>query len=59
MHRPRAIADIANGQAPFLGASAETHGQPDQIERIARGEADATCADCVTYAHFFADFAHT
>jgi len=44
----RAIADIANGQAPFHGASAEIQGQPDNIERIARGEADTTCVDCVT-----------
>ncbi len=33
-------------------AIAETHSQPGNIERIARGEADATCVDCVTYAFF-------
>jgi len=47
----RAIADIAGG-APFFGRVAETHSQPGNIERIARGEADATCVDCVTYAFF-------
>jgi ABC-type phosphate/phosphonate transport system substrate-binding protein len=47
----RAIADIAGG-APFFGSIAETHSQPGNIERIARGEADATCVDCVTYAFF-------
>ena len=47
----RAIADIAHGK-PFFGAIAETHSQPGNIERIARGEADATCVDCVTYAFF-------
>jgi ABC-type phosphate/phosphonate transport system substrate-binding protein len=53
MNLPRlAIAEIANGQAPFFGTVAETHSQPGNIERIARGEADATCVDCVTYAFF-------
>ena len=47
----RAIADIAQG-APFFGAVAEAHSQPGNIERVARGEADATCVDCVTYAFF-------
>jgi ABC-type phosphate/phosphonate transport system substrate-binding protein len=47
----RAIADIAGG-APFFGSIAETHSQPGNIERVARGEADATCVDCVTYAFF-------
>jgi ABC-type phosphate/phosphonate transport system substrate-binding protein len=47
----RAIADIAR-DAPFFGSIAETHSQPGNIERIARGEADATCVDCVTYAFF-------
>jgi ABC-type phosphate/phosphonate transport system substrate-binding protein len=47
----RAIADIAGG-APFFGSIEETHSQPGNIERIARGEADATCVDCVTYAFF-------
>lgn len=47
----RSIADIANGK-PFFGSIAETHSQPGNIERVARGEADATCVDCVTYAFF-------
>jgi ABC-type phosphate/phosphonate transport system substrate-binding protein len=48
----RAIADIADGRAAFFGSVVETHSQPGNIERIARGEADATCVDCVTYAFF-------
>jgi len=47
----RAIAEIAHGR-PFFGSIVETHGQPGNIERVARGEADATCVDCVTYAFF-------
>jgi ABC-type phosphate/phosphonate transport system substrate-binding protein len=47
----RALADLAGGK-PFFGSIAETHSQPGNIERIARGEADATCVDCVTYAFF-------
>jgi ABC-type phosphate/phosphonate transport system substrate-binding protein len=47
----RAIAEIARGR-PFFGSITETHSQPENIERIARGEADATCVDCVTYAFF-------
>lgn len=47
----RALADIARG-APFFSSITETHSQPSNIERIARGEADATCVDCVTYAFF-------
>src|SRR5215831_14547014 len=47
----RAIAEIARGR-PFFGSIAETHSQPANIERVARGEADATCIDCVTYAFF-------
>jgi ABC-type phosphate/phosphonate transport system substrate-binding protein len=47
----RSLADIAGGK-PFLGTVAETHSQPGNIERVARGEADATCVDCVTYAFF-------
>jgi ABC-type phosphate/phosphonate transport system substrate-binding protein len=53
MNLPRlAIAEISNGQTPFFGSVTETHSQPGNIERIARGEADATCVDCVTYAFF-------
>jgi ABC-type phosphate/phosphonate transport system substrate-binding protein len=47
----RSLADIAGG-GPFFGSLAETHSQPGNIERVARGEADATCVDCVTYAFF-------
>ena len=47
----RSIADIAGGK-PFFGSITETHSQPGNIERVARGEADATCVDCVTYAFF-------
>jgi ABC-type phosphate/phosphonate transport system substrate-binding protein len=45
----RSIADIAGGK-PFFVSVAETHSQPANVERVARGEADATCVDCVTYA---------
>jgi ABC-type phosphate/phosphonate transport system substrate-binding protein len=45
----RAIADIA-GAKPFFGSIAETHSHPGNIERVARGEIDATCVDNVTYA---------
>lgn len=47
----RAIAELANGK-PFFGSIAETHSQPGNLERIARGEAEATCVDCVTFAFF-------
>jgi ABC-type phosphate/phosphonate transport system substrate-binding protein len=47
----RVIADLAGGR-PFFGSIAETHSQPGNLERVARGEADATCVDCVTYAFF-------
>jgi ABC-type phosphate/phosphonate transport system substrate-binding protein len=47
----RAIADLAGG-TPFFAEITETHSQPANIERVARGEADATCVDCVTYAFF-------
>jgi ABC-type phosphate/phosphonate transport system substrate-binding protein len=53
MNLPRlAIAEIADGRAPFFASIAETHTQPGNIERVAGGEADATCVDCVTYAFF-------
>jgi ABC-type phosphate/phosphonate transport system substrate-binding protein len=45
----RAIADIAGGK-PFFGSIAETHSHPGNVERVAKGEIDATCVDCVTYA---------
>jgi len=47
----RAIADIAGGK-PFFSTIAETHSHPGNIERVARGEIDATCVDCITYAFF-------
>ena len=47
----RSIADIAGGR-PFFATIAETHSHPGNIERVARGEIDATCVDCVTYAFF-------
>ena len=45
----RAIAEIARS-APFFASCVETHSQPTNLERVAAGEADATCADAVTYA---------
>ncbi len=47
----RAIAEIAGG-LPFFASCVETHSQPANLERVAKGEADATCVDCVTYALF-------
>jgi ABC-type phosphate/phosphonate transport system substrate-binding protein len=47
----RVIAELAHGR-PFFGSIVETHSQPINLERVARGEADATCVDCVTYAFF-------
>jgi ABC-type phosphate/phosphonate transport system substrate-binding protein len=47
----RAIAEIVEGES-FFGSIVETHSQPGKIERVARGEADATCVDSVTYAFF-------
>jgi ABC-type phosphate/phosphonate transport system substrate-binding protein len=47
----RVIADLAGGQR-FFGSIQETHSHPGNLERVAQGEADATCVDCVTYAFF-------
>ena len=47
----RALAAMADG-APVFGSIEETHSQPLNLERVAKGEADATCVDCVTYAFF-------
>jgi ABC-type phosphate/phosphonate transport system substrate-binding protein len=47
----RAIADLKPA-GKFFASIEETHSQPANIERIAKGEADATCVDCVTYAFF-------
>jgi ABC-type phosphate/phosphonate transport system substrate-binding protein len=46
----RAIAEIAGGSA-FFGTAVETESQPGNLELVARGEADATCVDNVTYAY--------
>jgi len=52
MNLPRRdIAEIAQGK-PFFASIIETHTQPGNIERVARGEVDASCVDCVTYAFF-------
>ena len=52
MNLPRRdIAEIAHGK-PFFASIIETHSQPGNIERVARGEVDASCVDCVTYAFF-------
>ena len=47
----RALAELAGGQR-FFAEVIETGSQPASIERVARGEVDATCVDCVTYAFF-------
>ena len=45
----RALADIADGR-PFFAKVIETGSHPDNLDRIARSEADATAVDNVTYA---------
>jgi ABC-type phosphate/phosphonate transport system substrate-binding protein len=45
----RALAEIAGGQRLFARV-VETGSQPGNLDRIARGEGDATSVDCVTYA---------
>jgi len=45
----RALAELAAGK-PFFARVIETGSQPGNLDRIARGEADATSVDCVTYA---------
>jgi ABC-type phosphate/phosphonate transport system substrate-binding protein len=47
----RVIAELADGR-PFFESIVETFSQPINLERVARGEADATCVDCVTFAFF-------
>jgi ABC-type phosphate/phosphonate transport system substrate-binding protein len=44
----RALADIADGR-PFFAKVVETGSHPGNLDRIARGEADATAVDNVTY----------
>ncbi len=45
----RALADIAKGRRVFSRV-VETGSQPGNLDRIARGEADVTAVDCVTFA---------
>jgi ABC-type phosphate/phosphonate transport system substrate-binding protein len=45
----RALADIADGK-PFFAEVVETGSQPGNLDRIARGAADATAVDNVTFA---------
>jgi ABC-type phosphate/phosphonate transport system substrate-binding protein len=45
----RALADIAGGR-PLFARAVETGSQPGNLDRIARGEGDATAVDWVTYA---------
>ena len=45
----RALAELAGGR-PFFARCEETGSQPANLERVAAGEAAATCVDCVTYA---------
>jgi hypothetical protein len=45
----RCLAEIAAGQ-PLFARVIETGSQPGNLDRIARGEADGTSVDCVTYA---------
>jgi ABC-type phosphate/phosphonate transport system substrate-binding protein len=52
MNLPRRVIAALAGGGVFFGSIAETHSQPANLERIAHGEADATCVDCVTYAFF-------
>jgi ABC-type phosphate/phosphonate transport system substrate-binding protein len=45
----RALAEIAGGR-PLFARAVETGSQPGNLDRVARGEGDATAVDCVTYA---------
>ncbi len=45
----RALADMAKGR-PLFACAVETFSQPGNLDRVARGEGDATAVDCVTYA---------
>jgi len=45
----RALAEVADGR-PFFAQVIETGSHPGNLDRIARGEADATAVDCVTFA---------
>ena len=44
----RAIAEIAGG-SPFFESATLTDSQAENLELVARGEADATCVDSMTY----------
>ncbi len=50
----RALAEIAGGRS-FFAQVIETGSQPGNLDRIARGEADVTAVDCVTYAFWSRD----
>lgn len=52
MNLPRRALAALGARAPFFASCIETHSQPGNIERVAKGEVDATCVDCVTYAFF-------
>jgi ABC-type phosphate/phosphonate transport system substrate-binding protein len=45
----RALADLAGGR-PFFAQVVETGSHPGNLDRVARGEADGTVVDNVTYA---------
>jgi ABC-type phosphate/phosphonate transport system substrate-binding protein len=45
----RTLADLAAGK-PFFDRVIQTGSQPGNLDGIARGEADVTAVDCVTYA---------
>jgi ABC-type phosphate/phosphonate transport system substrate-binding protein len=45
----RRLAELAGGR-PLFARVIETGSQPGNLDRIARGEADVTAVDCVTYA---------
>jgi ABC-type phosphate/phosphonate transport system substrate-binding protein len=45
----RRLAELAGGR-PFFRQVIETHSQPGNLDRIAKGEGDVTAVDCVTYA---------
>lgn len=50
MNLPRLALARFGARAPFFGSITETHSHPANVERVAKGEADATCVDNVTYA---------
>lgn len=52
MNLPRLALARLGARAPFFGSIAETHSHPANLDRVAQGEADATCVDNVTYAFF-------